>query len=408
MSHNALIIGSLKPVPAQVLECSLLDRISVITEPECAHYYDSRVEVLLVDSVDDFTAVREAALTILADHPVDAVLTPTEFGVATGGLLRSHYGIGGMDFETAHAFSNKYVMKRKLAAAGIPVAPFRQVYRLELLPAAADELGWPVVVKPVFGSGTVGVAAIASAAGFAEYVESAASADLRAARFPLVAEQYLDIEAEYHCDGVVMQGRTEFAATSRYLAPVLRGLGGIQGSYHLPQTHPDAIAVRELHDAAVAALGMKAGVTHLEVLRTPHGFLVGEVACRPGGGGIVRGVELQYGVDLWRAHVETSLGVRPTLDVVARESTVVNVMLPASAGRITRLTGEKELAAVPGVTEVVMFHGEGDVISDVMYSTNITGVVFLAAPTLADVDQLVRGLKDVYASESASESPDTV
>lgn len=408
MGHHALAIGSLKPLPTEVMTSPLLDSVTVVTEPGCAGYYGPGTEVVLVPGVDDFTAVRDAALGVLGDRPIDAILTPTEFGVATGGLLRSYFGLPGEGFETAHAFANKYVMKRRLAAAGVPVAPFRQAFRLDGLPAAAEDLGWPVVVKPVFGSGTVGVDVIESPVRFREFRESPAGAALRTAGCPLIVERYVDIETEYHCDGVVTDGEPVFVSVSRYLRPVLDGVGHMQGSHHLPPDHPDAVAVRELHTAAVRALGMRAGVTHLEVLRTSEGFLVGEIACRPGGGGIVRGVRLQHGVDLWQAYTETSLGLRPALAPVERADLVVNVMLPARPGRITRLSSAEELAAVPGVTEVDLAHKPGDVISDVMYSTNLAGLVYLAAPALDDVDPLVEGVSDAYVFDVSSASPVSV
>jgi hypothetical protein len=396
MGIHALVLGSLKPIPPEVLESPLLDEVSILTEPGCAGYYGPEAKVSLVASVDDFTAVRDAALSVFAAGRVDAVLVPTEFGIATGGLLRTCYGFDGMGFETAHAFANKYVMKQRLAAAGVPVTPFRPVYRIDDLPGVADELGWPLVVKPVFGSGTVGVTVVASLAELSRFDGSSAAAGLKAIGLPLIAERHVDIEVEYHCDCVVVDGETVFAAVSRYLSPVLRGLGSLQGSYHLPAEHPDAVAVRELHAAAVASLGMRSGVTHLEAFKTADGFLVGEVACRPGGGGIVRGIELQYGVDLWGAFMETSLGMRPGLDPVRRDHTVVTLMLPARPGRITRLSTAEELGALRGVTEVSMLHAVGDVISDVMYSTNINGLVFLEAAALDDVDSLIRSVADAY------------
>ena len=402
MGHHAIVIGSLKPLPPEVLKSPLLDGVSIITEPGCAQYYGPEADVTLVESIDDFTAVRDATLGILTEHPVDAVLAPTEFGMVVAGLLRSYYGIDGMGFETANAFANKYVMKKKLEAAGVPVAPFRPVYRLAGLPSAADELGWPVVVKPVFGSGTVGVAMVESAGRFAEFHESPAGETLREAGIPLIAERHVDIEVEYHCDGIVADGGTVFAAVSRYLTPVLRGVGGFQATCLVPADHPDATATRELHDAVVAALGMRSGVTHLEVFKTPQGFLVGEVAGRPGGGGIVRNIELQYGVDLWQAYLETSLGMRPTPAPVPYDGIVGNVMLPARPGRIARLSTAEELRALPGVIQVSMLHAPGDVVGDVMFSTNLNGLVFLTASSSDEVDRLIRGVEDAYIYEVAA------
>ena len=39
MGHHAIAIGSLKPLPAEVLDSPLLDGVSIITEPDCARYY---------------------------------------------------------------------------------------------------------------------------------------------------------------------------------------------------------------------------------------------------------------------------------------------------------------------------------------------------------------------------------
>ncbi|WP_327071259.1 ATP-grasp domain-containing protein [Kitasatospora sp. NBC_01302] len=400
-AHDVLVVSSYKPLPARLLADDLLGRVRVITEPAFAGLYGGRAEVTCVPSIDDLSAVRDAALGLFADGPVDAVLTPAEAGIAASGLLRSHYGIQGIGYETANACSNKYVMKRTLAAAGVPVTAFRPAYRLADVPAAAADLGWPVVLKPTFGGGTFDVVELAGPRDFAAFAESPGARRLRASRTPLLVESLVEMEAEYHCDAVVHDGEVLFAAVSRYHGPVLRTLGGFVGSYPLPEDHRDQWAARTLLRRVLGAVGLRHGVAHVEMFRTAGGILVGELACRPPGGGLVDGLALQYGVDLWQAFLETSLGLAPTLRPRTAERIVVNSMLPARPGRITAITPAEKLAALPGVRQVTMTRRVGDLIDPDLYSTSHTGVVLFTVGSEDEVPLRLAELAQLYALDVA-------
>ncbi|WP_328914476.1 MULTISPECIES: ATP-grasp domain-containing protein [unclassified Streptomyces] len=399
--YDILVVSSYKPLPAPLLASELIGRVSVVTEPEFADFYGPAAQVTTVGSVDDLTAVRDAALGIFAEGRVDAVLTPTEAGIAASGLLRSHYGVQGIGYETANICSNKYVMKRTLAAAGVPVTPFRPVHRLADVPAAAAALGWPVVVKPTFGGGAFNVVELHSPGAFEEFAAERRSAGLRGQRTPLLVESLVEMEAEYHCDAVVHEGEPLFAAVSRYHGPVLRSLGGLLGSYPLPDTHPDRETALALLRDVLSAVGLRSGVAHVEMFRTASGMLVGEIACRPPGGGLVEGLAVQYGVDLWQAFLETSLGLPPTLRPRHAGHIVANSMLPARAGRITAITPAEKLAAVPGVLRVTMTRGVGDVVDPDLYSTSHTGVVLFAADDEDEVPGRLKELARLYELDVA-------
>jgi formate-dependent phosphoribosylglycinamide formyltransferase (GAR transformylase) len=400
-AHDVLVVSSYKPLPARLLASELIGRVSVITEPQFADFYGPKARVTTVGSVDDLTAVRDAALGIFAAGRVDAVLTPAEAGIAASGLLRSHYGVQGIGYETANACSNKYVMKRTLAAAGVPVTAFRPVYRLAEVPAAAAELGWPVVVKPTFGGGAFNVVELHSPGEFEAFAADRRSTGLRAQRTPLLVESLVEMAAEYHCDAVVHEGEPLFAAVSRYHGPVLRSLGGFIGSHPLPHAHPDREAVFALLREVLTAVGLRSGVAHLEVFRTDAGMLVGEIACRPPGGGLVEGLALQYGVDLWQAFLETSLGLPPTLRPRPAGQLVVNSMLPARPGRITAITPAEKLAALPGALQVTMSRRVGDVIDPDLYSTSHTGVVLFAVDSEEEIPGRLRELAQLYQLDVA-------
>jgi hypothetical protein len=212
-------------------------------------------------------------------------------------------------------------------------------------------------------------------------------------------ERFVDMEGEYHCDGVVRDGRVEFAAASRYFMPLLGNIDAFTGSYLLPEDHPDAPAIVALHERVVRALGLRTGVTHLEVFKTAAGFLVSEIACRPAGGGIVDAVELQFGVDLWRAFMETALGRPGSVSTPVRrlrDDIVVNCDLPVRPGRVVRISGPEELARVSDVVRVSMTTGPGDVIGTRLHSASTTGLVYLAVADESMVYERVQELASAY------------
>ncbi|MBN1270698.1 MAG: lysine biosynthesis protein LysX [Candidatus Aminicenantes bacterium] len=64
-----------------------------------------------------------------------------------------HLGIPCINsFHTSHICGSKYLTSLELAARHIPQPEFRLVFSLETALKAAEELGYPVVLKPVIGS----------------------------------------------------------------------------------------------------------------------------------------------------------------------------------------------------------------------------------------------------------------
>ncbi|WP_406160464.1 ATP-grasp domain-containing protein [Streptomyces sp. NBC_00882] len=400
---HVLMVNSGKAGVVEQLRAAAPDAVvDVITESAYASMYAPDVRLHFVDDIGDLTAVRRVALDLLARQPVDHVVAPSERSLPAGGYLRSFLGLPGIGFETANRFSNKATMKSALAAAGLPIAPYRVIGSPAQAAEAADGLGWPVVLKPALGTGSMNTFALSSAGELAELLASPAADGLRRSACPLLVERFVEMEGEYHCDGVVSDGKAEFAAVQRYFMPLLGHTDDFTGSYLLPEDSPDVAPVRALHQAAVDALGLANGVTHMEVFKTRGGFVIGEISCRPAGGGIIDAVKMQYGVDLWRVFMDTALG-RPAgvSGPVAplRDEIVANCDLPVRPGRVVRISTPEELAKVPDVIEARMSTRVGDVISPRLHSASTTGLVFLAAADPALVAKRVEELSRVYVLE---------
>jgi len=67
--------------------------------------------------------------------------------------VREHLDIAGIDVATAHNFRDKAQMKSVLRAAGVPCARHRLADSAAAAASFAEEVGFPLVVKPPAGAG---------------------------------------------------------------------------------------------------------------------------------------------------------------------------------------------------------------------------------------------------------------
>ncbi|MFI6015459.1 ATP-grasp domain-containing protein [Streptomyces sp. NPDC051243] len=398
-THVVVICTDRRRIPARILDGARNIRASVIVDRGHNHTFGPDVAVYEVPNVRDPEAVLDTVLSIARKDPVDRIVSPVEHSVRTAGYIRSTLGIEGMGYETSLAFSNKYIMKRRLAAAGLPTAAFQQVMSFDEIPAAAKYTGWPCVAKPVFGGGCIGVAVFPTADDYVRFGASEAGVELRESNTPIIVERFVEMEHEFHCDAVVRDGEVIFAAPSRYFTPILGQIDTFSGSYLLPAGHEDFDTITEINRQVVQALGLRDGVTHLELFKTAEGFVVGEIAGRPGGGGIVEAVRRHCGVDLWEMFWASSLGEKPEIRPRRPDDILGTVMLPTRPGRITRLSTPEELSASSGVVAVQMSMKVGDVVPAELTSATTTGLVFFSAPDEAAVPERLADLAATYALE---------
>jgi len=392
MKKNVLLINSGRRIVARILQDREDVNLSVISMPGYLDYYDDDADLEVVDTVENLTAVRMAALRIRKRNPFDYVVAPSEWSVQAGGYIRSYFGLSGPDYRVANAFSNKYAMKQALSAAGIPVTGYRLLGDYNEVFAAGEELGWPLVIKRACGGGSEYVIKLRDPDHARELATDGRTADFRSAPYPLMAEEFVDIETELHCDGIVVDGQTRFAPVSKYLTPVLRGVDGVLGSYTLPEDDPDARVVAALHEKVIDAFELTDGVTHLEVFKCARGYLVGEVAVRGGGGGIAPMLKAQFGVDLWETFVSVAIGEPVDTGHPARVRHMVEYMLPCPYGTVRSISSAEELMESPGMVYARIDTLVGDTLAGQVDSSVYAGIVVFEAD---DEEQVYERLAEV-------------
>lgn len=400
--HTVVLASRRRSLPLHLF-AKISGQITVICERGHSHKFPETAVVDQIGDIQDPGEVLNAVLRAGRRRPVDHIVASVEFAQASAGFARTSLGLPGIDYETAIAFSHKHIMKQRLSAAGVPTPASLQAWTFEQIPHLADELGWPCVVKPVFGGGNIDVAVLDDRADWDRLANDPESERLRNSHWPIAVEEYADIKNEYHCDGVVVEGDIRFAAPSRYFTPCLCPADTMRGSYVLPVDHPRHDALLQLHRDVVRALGLESGITHLEVYETATGLTVGEVACRPAGGRITEALRLQFGLDLWEVFLDLALGRDPQIRPDRRGPILAHALLPAEPGLIVDLVPAADLEAIEGVLRAEMPYKVGDRIAADLTSASTTGFVFYEAEDEQRVHRVFDRIAQAQYLEVAAE-----
>ncbi|MEV0270626.1 ATP-grasp domain-containing protein [Hamadaea sp. NPDC050747] len=363
----------------------------------------------------DFTEL--AGLAAELRGRVDAVATLWEGAMVAAGFLRDLLSLPGQATAEAVRFTDKAVMKSVLHAAGVPVAAHRVVHEAAEIPAAAAELGgFPVVVKPLTGFGSTNTHVIRDrtdlermrAEIFTRRLDASAFFRAEPAFRPLddqggfVVEQFVRIRNEYHCDAFWTGGDSVYQIPGRYNVPPLRGMGGTLGSVLLDPASPEGMAVAELAEQAARALGIREGFTHAEIyLDTEGRWLLGEIAARPGGGGIQHALLHAYHVNVPEMLGQFGAGEPVRVEPRPEPGAWGWAGPYVPPGRVVHIASRDEVLAQPGVVDasvVTQVGGEGGLTGSGQWG-GLAGYAWLHGDTPQEVLALMDLVTDRYEIE---------
>jgi biotin carboxylase len=272
---------------------------------------DGDVKRLLVDAVAVSNALDPQqiadAVRVLAGRngPVHRLLATLEQLQEPVAEVRELLGIAGHGLQTARNFRDKGRMKEVLGAAGLPVARHAQVTTLDGARAFVRRVGLPVIVKPPAGAGSIATWRCDSDDAL---VAALAAAHVSPNRPVQIEEFVLGLERSFEV--ISVGGEPVFSSLCWYNPRPLEVLQQpwVQWTVTLPREIGDAAYddVRKVGFAALRALGMQTGISHMEWFRKRDGSVVlNEIAARPPGANIVRLNSLAFERDFFDAWADT-------------------------------------------------------------------------------------------------------
>jgi len=301
-------------------------------------------QAIVVEEYDRDGALAAPLARLRAAHPISRIVALAERDMVRAARMRAALGIAGQAVDSALHFTDKWVMKQRLRARGVTVAAGRPVETADEVTAFAAIHGWPVVLKPLSGTGSFGVVLVSDPVAAARYLAEAKDLGARRA----LAEALVQ-GRQYHVDGLVVEGRPVLTWPSAYLNSPLahrQGLpvGGVllaPGAPFVPRlTAMVADVLRALPTPSTFAF-------HAEIFRTPADELVlGEIASRPGGLQISDMLSWAFGID-YRATVFRALSVDALQAPPAGPARLAGwLALPTCAGRVLAVASHCDLPFV--------------------------------------------------------------
>jgi len=211
---------------------------------------------------------------------------------------REIVGIPGMHARAARNFRDKAQMKKVLREAGLPCARSRLIENDEDAWKLTEEVGFPIIVKPVDGLGSRATWRIANEVELRNALKSLKPSLDR----PLQGEEFV-LGSEHTCETVTVQGRPVWHSGTHYLPGPLEVLENpwIQYCVLLPR-EADLPMFRDfwpINTAALTALGMETGLSHMEwFVRRDGTPCISEVGARPPGVQIMPLMSLAHETDM--------------------------------------------------------------------------------------------------------------
>jgi argininosuccinate lyase len=304
--------------------------------------------------------VRAAALGL--DGRIAGVTSSSEYFIATAAEVARSFGRPHPDPAAVRACRDKYEQRVRLRAGGLPGPDFALGVTAGEVVGGATRIGLPVVVKPVAGSGSIGVRRCDTL----DEVRAAASRllDTDPTRLALppqrgvLVEQYL-AGREFSVETLDEQ---VIGVTAKHLGPAPHF---VETGHDFPAPLPagDHAAVGAAALDALRALGLGWGAAHVEVRLTESGPRVIEVNPRLAGGMIPRLVEQAIGVDLVAHVVARASGLAKTPTATADLAASIRFLVAPRSGRLAGVDGQDVARGVPGVVEVTVNRDpDGDIV----------------------------------------------
>ena len=355
---------------------------------------DAMGERAMVVDLGDPPGSAGAITALAARRPLDAVVAVDDQGLLIAALAARQLGLPANDPRAVARTRNKAEMRAALATRPQLRQPdFRVVGPPDDLVAAAEELGWPVVVKPVSLSASRGVIRAddpTAAKEAAARVRAILDEDGHAGDEPLLVERYVPGE-EVAVEGLLRTGQLEVLAVFDKPDP-LTGPYFEETLYVTPSRRPPQVqaAIADAVAAAAAAIGLAEGPVHAELRIDADGRpWILEVAARTIGGLCARTLRFAAGVTLEELVLRHALG----LPVDPRRETVAAgvMMLPIpGAGRLVAVYGQDEARAVAHITALEISIPAGGQVRPLPEGDRYLGFLFARAATPAEVEEALR------------------
>ncbi len=299
MDKKSILVFGVGELQRSIIHRAKLKGLFTIGIDPCA-------DAVCKDEVDAFEIVCgqdfEGTCAVVEKYGVDAIVTAaTDKPLVMMARVAEKYGFPYYSVETAQWSTDKYQMKQRFLEGGVPCARGRLVAKVE----EADDLYYPLIVKPRDNSGSRGVKLCRNK----EELQEAMQEALQYSHLDTVlVEEYIEGQ-EYSIEGLHYEGKSEviqFTEKTTTEFPYNVELAHKQPANLTENQKND---IRELVSKIANCMHFENCPSHTELKINNRGLFVIETSPRLGGGNITSHlVPLSTGINMEDQLINISLG----------------------------------------------------------------------------------------------------
>ena len=319
---------------------------------------------------------EQACLKFAKEKNVDGVLTAaTDFSVLTMSYIAQEMNLPGINYKSAKIIKNKAAVRKCLFDAKADDTGYSfEIHSLEEIPSILPKIIFPIMMKPVDGSGSRGASKVERAEDFAKACEFAMSGSIshRAVAEPFVVGKEYGVESfadngEIHVLAVMQKDMTQ--------PPYYAELGHAIPS-GLPTTVEDRI--KECVRKALVAMGVNHGSVNMDILVSDdYSVHIVDVGARMGGNLIGSHIiPIGTGIDYMGNMIKAAVGDKTNWNPVSNPQPVATKLLALAPGVVKSLPDFDAIEKEYGVKIEHHLH-VGDTITQ--YRTNLDGCGYVVA-----------------------------
>jgi formate-dependent phosphoribosylglycinamide formyltransferase (GAR transformylase) len=301
------------------------------------HHYEQ------VPAVTDVEAMTEQVRRVQDKLWVDRIESTIEAHTLATAHVREACAIPGTSVQTAWLCRDKPSMKQVLREAGVPTAASIAADSADEALAFAEQIGFPLILKPRSGAGASDTIRAEDSAGLEHALGIFGGQGVES----IAVEEFVEGHEGFY-DTITIDGQVAVDFVSHYYPNVLdamrtRWISPEFISTNRIDTVPEYAELREMGRRVNAALGIGTSATHMEWFFGPKGLKFSEIGCRPPGVGAWDLYSAGNEIDLYREWANAIVSGGVAAAPSRRYASGIVALRPDRDGQITGYSGVDEL-----------------------------------------------------------------
>lgn len=313
----------------------------------------------IVVATQDLATLQDTITRLAVKAPVAGIFSTSEYYIEIAASLARACDLPGANPESVAHCKNKWIQRQHLERLSLYIPSYRRATSSEEACEVAEELEWPVIVKPTLGTGSIGVRLCSTKHEVREHTSLLLGRTVNERGMPIpeevLVEEYLK-GPEFSVETL----NTQILGITRKYTSSEPYFVEIGHDFPAELTTEITVAIGDAVTRALDGMDLTWGPAHTELRLTEKGPAIIEINPRLAGGFIPEIVRFATGIDLIEETVAAVVGGSTCLERHHSLFSSIRFLLCPSAGVIRAFEGIEDAATVKDVADVQIYCSVGD------------------------------------------------